>query len=395
VPKRPSVAIIGAGIMGCCAALFLTRAGWRVTLIDRANVMCGASRWNEGKVHLGYLYSADPSGSSAAKMIDGGLAFKPLLNQLIGRDIAPAVSSRDDIYLVHPASVVSAGRMQAYFDQLDDVLAGRDAAGYPGPIRRSRVLSPEEARVLSGGEIREGFSVCERSVDTRLIADWVAEAIEREPGITVMPGTQVTGVREQASCWTIISTPDVSERFDFVINCSWESLLAIDRTAGLEPEPGWSHRHRLSLFIETDRLVDVPSIVLAAGPFGDIKNYNGRRFYLSWYPAGLIAESGELAPPAIPPVSQDQIARAIRRGLEDMLPPVARIFDAASTVTVAGGWVFAQGEGPLSDPVSTIHRRDRFGIRQAGTYFSVDTGKYSTAPWLAERLASQLTTHVA
>ena len=42
--------------------------------------------------------------------------------------------------------------------------------------------------------------------------------------------------------------------------------------------------------------------IVAVGPFGDVKNYNGRDFYLSWYPVGLVAEGAglELEAPADP-----------------------------------------------------------------------------------------------
>ena len=49
-------AVLGAGIMGCATALWLARRGDRVTLIDAGDrPFAGASRWNEGKIHLGYL----------------------------------------------------------------------------------------------------------------------------------------------------------------------------------------------------------------------------------------------------------------------------------------------------------------------------------------------------
>lgn len=35
--------------------------------------------------------------------------------------------------------------------------------------------------------------------------------------------------------------------------------------------------------------IDTPSVIIATGPFGDIKNYNKRDFYLSWYPTGLLS----------------------------------------------------------------------------------------------------------
>jgi hypothetical protein len=57
---------------------------------------------------------------------------------------------------------------------------------------------------------------------------------------------------------------------------------------------------------------------------------------------------------------------------------------------VRGGWVVAHGGGLLSDPMSRLHRRDEFGILLDDNYYSVDTGKYSVAPWLASQIAIDL-----
>ena len=68
--------MLGAGILGACAALFLARKGIGVDLFDLEPApMHGASRWNEGKIHLGYLYGGDASGDTARHLIPGGLAF--------------------------------------------------------------------------------------------------------------------------------------------------------------------------------------------------------------------------------------------------------------------------------------------------------------------------------
>jgi hypothetical protein len=118
-----------------------------------------------------------------------------------------------------------------------------------------------------------------------------------------------------------------------------------------------------------------------------MKTYGGGRFYLSWYPAGLLAET-EADHPADPPApAAAQVVAATRAGLAPLLPAAAAVLDAAEEIAVQGGWVFALGRGSLSDPTSALHRRDRFGIARRGRYISVDTGKYSTAPWLAARIA--------
>ena len=72
--------------------------------------------------------------------------------------------------------------------------------------------------------------------------------------------------------------------------------------------------------------------------------------------------------------------------LGSLMPPAKALAAAASATTVDGGWVFAIGQGSLADPSATLHRRSQFGVSRLGSYISVDTGKYSVAPWLARQV---------
>ena len=136
-----------------------------------------------------------------------------------------------------------------------------------------------------------------------------------------------------------------------------------------------------------------PSALVAFGPFGDVKNYNGRDFYLSWYPTGLIAQGHTISlrrPAVLTPNEELQFVREVGERLAKLIPGAAEILAVAEDVKVRGGFVFAQGRGSLADRNSTLHRRDRFGVRRLGNYYSVDTGKYSTAPWMAANLATEI-----
>ncbi len=383
--------------MGCCAALRLARAGFHVTLVDQADApMRGASRWNEGKIHLGFLYARDSSGRTAAQLLPGGLAFKPLVEELIESSINSAVTADGDIYLVHPRSVVDADSMELYFKWLDARLSPvRQTGNYLAALTRVERLDDRTLRTLADSSVSAGFRVPERSVNTVWLADRFAGAVAAEPRVRLAMGTRVSGVVPCAAPWSgpwrLACQPEIDEKFNIVVNASWEGLLAIDRSLELEPVQEWSHRFRLALFIKTGRQVHLPSTVLATGPFGDVKNYDGYNFYVSWYPAGLVASGEDIDPPTtLPlPASEDVIARTMS-GISRYLPQVATVMDAATDIQVAGGWVFALGTGSLADSAASLHRRDRFGIRQRGAYYSVNTGKYSTAPWLASKLADEI-----
>jgi glycine/D-amino acid oxidase-like deaminating enzyme len=386
----PRVAVLGAGIMGASTALLLAESGCDVVLFDAApKPLSGASRWNEGKIHLGFIYAGDPSLATARHLIPGGLACAPLLSRLIAQDLSEAGWQTEDIYLVHRDSVAAPDAIAAYYDGVHALL---EDAGAPG--LRSRRLSGAELSALSGSDsVVAGFAVPERSVDTNWVADRLAGALAASPKLDLRCAVRVLAARPEGAedgTWRIATDPpEAGGRFDWVVNALWHGRPAVDATAGL-PEPApFTQRYRVALFVHAPG-VEARGGIVVVGPFGDMKSYGGGRFYLSWYPAGLLVEtvSAEVTdPPAPDPAA---IIAATRAGLSPLLPGAARVLDAAKEVTVAGGWVFAAGRGALSDPASSLHRRDKFGVRRRGRYLSVDTGKYSTAPWLAARIAGAI-----
>lgn len=400
MPRR-SVAVLGAGIMGTSVSLFLARQGFDVSLVDRESAPVAAtSRWNEGKIHLGYLYGADASLRTARQVLPGGLRFGPLLAELIESDLRAHTTTGDDTYLVHRDSVVNADSVRAQFEAVSELVRDHpDASSYLVDVRSARAtaLSPTELRRIASDDVVAGWRVPERSVNTRWIAERLAEAVEAANRVTFRPRTTVVHVAPVDSIhdrWRVRGSGGFDETFDFVVNALWNGRLPIDVTAGITPQGPWSHRYRLAVFLRTSEEIDVPSAIVAVGPFGDIKNYNGRDFYVSWYPAGLISEGTGLELTAPPPFSdgeRERFVTAVRAGLESAMPAVGRVFDAADDLVLGGGFVFARGQGSIGDVTSTLHRRDRFGIQRRGSYFSVDTGKYSTAPWLAQMLSQEIT----
>ncbi|MGX8008517.1 FAD-dependent oxidoreductase [Mesorhizobium sp. ORM8.1] len=377
---RGRIAVLGAGIMGSCLAIMMARKGFVVSLFDKENEpLACASRWNEGKIHLGYLYGADPSLLTARHLLSGGLRFGDLASALIESNLEAHTTISDDLYLVHRNSIVGAEQLGKIFERVDALLHSHaDAAHYLVDVsaaRSKRLSRAELAGITNSDEVIDGFKVPERSVNTRWIADRLCEVLKSEPNISLRMAAKILSAAPKDGIdgqWRITVEGEKSEAFDIVVNCLWEGRLAVDRTAGVEPVPGWSHRYRLCLFGRTRQPVDVPCAVVALGPFGDIKNYDGRNFYLSWYPSGLLAESGELSigtPSTLDAEARRRFIADVRARLVELVPSVSCLFDDAEELEVRGGFVFAQGRGSLSDPNATIHRRDQFGsIAWAATF---------------------------
>ncbi|MCC7009737.1 MAG: FAD-binding oxidoreductase [Acidobacteria bacterium] len=400
--QHDPVAVLGAGIMGTCTALWLARRGVPAVVFDEAAApLSGASRWNEGKIHLGYLYAAAPSLDTARVLIPGGLAFKPLVQELIGADLEPATTGEDDLYLVHRESVIGADAAERHYESTAAIVrAHAGASAYLADARASRVvrLSGRELdRLAEGAIVEAGFRVLERSVFTAWVADRLAAALGADPLVSlalehrVTDVVSVTGDREGP--WRVHANGVAFGPFRHVVNALWHGRPAIDRRVGDCVDRAVHHRYRVALFVRTAVPVTVPSAIVCVGPYGDVKNYTGRDFYVSWYPAGLLASGDGIVPPPTPQIDADRqraIVSDVFDGLGRILPGVREIRERATSLAVEGGWVYAQGHGTLDDPRSTLHRRDHLGIKWFGTYASVDTGKYSVAPYLARDLASRI-----
>ncbi len=390
--------------MGCSTAILLARRGHEVALFDAENApFCGASRWNEGKIHLGFMYSADPSLETARKVISGGLAFRRLVEEMLDCTLASVTTPARDLFLCHRESVVSPDSMHTYLQEVMQLVRQHsDADSYLGELVGQSVerLNPKQlAAITDSQSIVAGFEVPERSVSTLWIADRFVDAISAEPRVELLMNTNVTAVRAAESGghdggWHVVSSAGCDGPFDWVVNALWQGRIAVDLTAGVRPTADWSDRYRLALFIRTARPVDAPNAIIAVGPFGDVKNYGGRDFYVSWYPLGLMIDSQALMPPAPPRLNReeaDRLASAILERVASYVPAVRRVRENIESVRVEGGWVHAVGRGALSDPNSALHARAQFGVQRSGTYVSVDTGKYSTAPWLAHKIADMIT----
>ncbi|MGD9905079.1 MAG: FAD-dependent oxidoreductase [Vicinamibacterales bacterium] len=391
------MAVLGAGLMGAAAALRLARRGCRIALFDRAAApLDGASRWNEGKIHLGYLYAGDPTLATARRVVAGGVAFRGLVEDLVGTSIAPAIAGEDDIYAVHRDSVVAAGAAASYYERVAALAIAADPGGTYlglGHARPPRRLSAAERAGLYDDTIVDAFAVSERSVSTSWIADRFAAALTASPRIELRLGAAVLGVRPRRLAddrLDVVTAAGADGPYDAVVNALWEGRLAVDATAGVAPPPRWSHRYRLAAFLTSRRPVTLKSTVVATGPFGDVKNYDGRHLYVSWYPTGLVAEGTEVEPPPIPTVDRRRLLDDTLAGLGAIVPGVAALAPLIERSTIAGGWVYAAGDGSLADPAATLHRRDRAGLQRHGRYLSVDTGKYSLAPWLADRVVDAI-----
>ena len=401
------VAVLGAGLQGACIAFELARHGVAVDLYDKADqCMSGASLHNEGKVHLGYVYANDPTRRTARTMIEGALAFAPLLRGWIGSALDRAQVSTPFDYVVHRDSLLDVAQVEEHFDACHDIatraLAGAepDYFGSDPRVAPRRLTARESAGRYDPAAVQAAYATSEVAIDPRGLASVVRERLARDARIRCRTRTEVLAVARDSDGVDVQSASagtSTTERYDHVVNALWDGRLAIDATAGVHPDRPWLYRVKHFLRLEPGAAPGLGSTTMLLGEFGDVVTYDDGGVFLSWYPVGRRGTSRDLRPPAWPLVldaaTQDVVRQATAAGLAEALVAVRDLpTTALGAGSVQAGIIVAHGHTDIDDAQSALHERHAIGPRTFGRYHTVDTGKLTMAPLFALRTSQRVLT---
>ena len=364
-----------------------------------------ASRRNEGKIHLGLIYAADASLTTAELQLRGALSFSALLERWLGDKANQLSLSTPFAYLVARDSVLDAGELEEHYTKLEDIyhryLSEQPTLSYLGtrPKHLAWRLSPREVdHRLNSDRLSAAFGTSELAIDTDQLADLVSTAIDASPLIRFCSAHKVRQIGRMgdgfeisgdaaAGPWKIYSQQ--------VVNATWENRIGLDSTLQFAPPPGWLYRLKYRVLAHLpDDLKDAPSTTMVLGRYGDVVIRPDGTAYLSWYPAGLRGWSGDLRPPeswepACRGEEDDQsaeIAREILAGLAPWYPGIER----CRPFQIDAGAIVAYGKTDVDDPGSGLHDRSRVGVMSDNGYHSVDPGKLTTAPLFAMEAAEMV-----
>jgi glycine/D-amino acid oxidase-like deaminating enzyme len=401
-----AVAVLGGGLQGCCIALALADRGQSVVLFERnPSILSRTAVANEGKIHLGWMYAADPSLATARTMIEGALAFAPFLHHHLGLPLDAMRTSAPAAYVVHRDSQHSAAEVRGYFASVHRLLVEASAARQDAYFARDVSTSPREwsrdelAAAFDPAHAAAVFDTPEIAIDPVELARHVAAAVSAHPRIEIRTSHEVTSAAEEGSGAVVAtksSEGERRERFDHVVNALWEGRLAVDATAGLRPARPWLHRLKYGVgFSWPQSLPRPPSATFVSGPFGEVVSYPDRTTYVTWYPACVTERSSALAPPQWPTHPPEPLHSEIVRGTIAGLAELVRALrpldvDRLENAWVKGGAIVAWGETDIDDPHSELHTRYKIGVHSRGRYHSVDPGKLTMAPYFAEKCADAI-----
>ncbi len=400
------IAVLGAGLTGAATALELARQGRDVDLYDETpQPVSRASQSNEGKIHLGLVYAHDPSARSAQTMITGAVHFLWCLRRWVDLPPDDLPVSTPFYYAVHQGSMVDVETLEAHYHRCARLFADASAAtglAYLGADRAllaERCSPGETARIVSRDHCVAAFRTSERAVDPRAIAQRVREALAASSRVRFHGSTEICGIawtddrRLRVACRH--EGHDRAETYDHVVNALWQGRLAIDASLGLAPAREWLYRYKIGGWLPGAAAAGaVPSLTFVLGPFGDIVDFGARGVYFSWYPTGMVGSSRALRPPdweaSLGLADRRAILRRSYEAVAARCPALRARGFAEARVDPVGGVIFAWGATDIHAPDSRLHTRHEIGIHSVESYHSVNTGKYTMAPYLGYKTAERI-----
>lgn len=399
------VAVLGGGLQGCTTALALADRGIEAVLFDRNQALLSRTAVaNEGKVHLGYMYAADPTLATARTMMAGALAFAPFFERHLGIAVGSHPTSMPAAYVVHRDSQHDVDEASAYLAQVHRLISeaaeGRRADYFGMEITPPRRWSDAERDACFDASAAVAvFETPEVAINPVALAAAVRERIAGHPLIAVRLGATIRTARIDGDRVTVEWDERDGRRregFDHAVNALWDGRLALDETMGLRPGRPWIHRLKYGVSFTLPDGVERPqSATFISGPFGEVVSYPDRLTYLTWYPSCLRGYSSDVVPPDWQTHPGEPLHGEILRdtfaALAAIVPSLRSIDpETLPDARVKGGVIVAWGKTDIYDPDSELHRRYEIGVTSNGRYHSIDPGKLTMAPYFAEACASRI-----
>ncbi|MDX5337913.1 MAG: FAD-binding oxidoreductase [Cyclobacteriaceae bacterium] len=402
--KNKRIAILGAGGLGACAALELAQRGYQVDLFEKhSEPIRKASFVNEGKIHLGFIYALDKDLHTARQMLVGAVHFITHLKRWIPINPEEVISTPFH-YCNHRGSLSSGEELQAHYQKCATIFEevsrnhNKKYLDLEEKIFSRRLSDSAMEEIVNPEYFQDVFQTNEFAVEPRIVASLLNKALDEEPNIQVHLNAAVQRVERQGSKLRVHFRQhgqNLREDFDEVVNCTWNGLLGIDQSMGVDPLYNWSFRYKYgNKILIPFGAEEFPSCTMVQGPYGDCVNFSEKGGFFSWYPIGRTGWSEGKNPPDWDQMyTQEERMDIFQRSFEELkkrVPILCGLQFPVEKVDPAGGVIFALGNTDVDNSASKLHTRHEVGIRTFDGYHSVNTGKYTLVPLLALQLANRI-----
>lgn len=387
--------VLGGGLQGCCVALMLRKHCYEVKIVDKSkDIFDRASLNQQGKIHLGFNWGLDTSLKTGKKLMLDALYFAPYLEYLLGKKINwEKFKSINYNALVAKDSMLSPDELDAYFQKLQTIYGDyikNEKLTYLGKRPKRLFRKTTLPKQVNPDLFQACFSTEEAALRTESLKKIIKEKIQTE-NISLYLNQYVTGAKRISNGFIVETHSEDKDirqlESDLVVNCLWEGKMALDKEMGIKVEKDCNLRFRYGIIMKTPpSLQGLASFVMMQGPYGDFVNYpQSKESFFSWYPSsmkGMVIDQN--MPPSWEGACAGNIANTLRKSLENenyyhlhqLIPTLTEFEDS----TILGGVILAKGHQDIHDLNSKLHERSEFPITQNDGYFSINTGKFTSAP---------------
>lgn len=242
--------VIGGGIFGIYAALYLAKKGLRICLIEKeSELLKKASIVNQARLHSGYHY---PRSVATALMSDDNKArFTSDHQDFINFQF-------EKYYAIDKYGSFTDGQQFERFCKHINIKCERVA----------------KHRLFNFNRIEALYATTEYSFDPILIAKHYEKKLSEEKNITVLTSTKVISAAANADHWLInLSTrqPFTQLRAAQVINATYTGSNAINRLFGVR-DIQLMHEISEIAFVTSPQVKNI-GLTVMDGPFGSIMPY--------------------------------------------------------------------------------------------------------------------------
>jgi hypothetical protein len=398
---KEKIIVMGGGIQGICCALALSHLDVHITIIDKTREpLLRSGLRNEGKIHLGFVYANDDSFRTASLMLRSALQFAPLMESFFQRKIDwEPLRSRKFNYLILNETLLSTQKILEHYEllQKEYQLINDSSLHYVGA--RPTCLWEEKDLTIEGLN-RTAVSRCipteEVALDLVEFRKLLLQEIAKRKNISFLGGHHINEIKKTSYGYSVTGNNALSKKWSLdcglLINCLWENRLLFDQQLGIETSRKWVYRLKNRILGKAPSSIGaLNSFTCVLGAFGDVVNYNNQLTYLSWYPACMSGWSSELTTPhAWENACNGQIKLEDNKAWVDTaLKELDHLFPGMAgfeVLQIDGGIIFTWGKTDIVDVQSELHNRYEIGVQQYDDYFSIDTGKFTTAPLFAHNL---------
>jgi len=254
--QRFDFVVIGGGIFGCYAALYLAGKGGKVALLEKeAQLFQKASLVNQARLHSGYHYPR--SIATAALSDEHKERFTAEHRQFVN-------SNFEKYYAIDR------------FGSFTDPLQFERFCEYLN-IRCERIL---EHNLFNFNRLEALYLTEEFSFDPVLLREFYREKVEAAPSISVFKNTKVESASADGKEWQIqlsttlnpeLQTPNFKLQTPVVINATYSATNAINRLFGVD-ELALTHEISEIAFVASPQFAG-KGLTVMDGPFGSIMPY--------------------------------------------------------------------------------------------------------------------------